>query len=275
MSNFTIADLKTLMARLREPVYGCPWDQAQSYQTIAPSTLEEAYEVVDAIEQGSAQQLKEELGDLLFQVIFYSQLGVEEGEFDFDGIVSDLVAKLIRRHPHVFPDGTLASRINPSTLGSEDREAMIKSSWETIKKEEREQKGQMGLLDDVPAAFPALPRAAKLQKRTSRIGFDWPNTAGVYDKLNEEIAELKAAEQNKDADNIEEELGDLLFTVVNLSRHLKVDPESALRRANQKFEARFKVIEQIAAANKTALDGHKKIPADELEKWWSEAKKSV
>ena len=275
MSNFTIADLKTLMARLREPVYGCPWDQAQSYQTIAPSTLEEAYEVVDAIEQGSAQQLKEELGDLLFQVIFYSQLGVEEGEFDFDGIVSDLVAKLIRRHPHVFPDGTLASRINPATLGSEDREAMIKASWETIKKEEREQKGQMGLLDDVPAAFPALPRAAKLQKRTSRIGFDWPNTAGVYDKLNEEIAELKAAEQNKDADNIEEELGDLLFTVVNLSRHLKVDPESALRRANQKFEARFKVIEQIAAANKTALDGHKKIPADELEKWWSEAKKSV
>jgi len=275
MPTYTIADLKTLMARLREPVYGCPWDQVQSYQTIAPSTLEEAYEVVDAIEQGSPQQLKEELGDLLFQVIFYSQIGTEEGVFDFDGIVSDLVAKLVRRHPHVFPQGTLESRIDPATLASDDREAMIKASWEMIKNEERQQKGQMGLLDDVPVAFPALPRAAKLQKRTSRIGFDWPSTAGVYSKLDEEINELKAAEQNQDADNIEEELGDLLFTVVNLSRHLKVDPESALRRANQKFEARFKVIEQIASAKETPLDGSEKISADVLEQWWSEAKKEV
>lgn len=272
MSKYTISDLKTLMARLREPVYGCPWDQVQSYQSIAPSTLEEAYEVVDAIEQGSPQQLKEELGDLLFQVIFYSQIGSEEGEFHFDGIVSSLTAKLIRRHPHVFPEGTLASRIDSALVGSDDREAMIKASWEMIKQEERQQKGQVGLLDDVPLAFPALPRAAKLQKRAARIGFDWPDTKGVYDKIAEELDELKAAERNQDADNTEEELGDLLFTIVNLSRHLKVDPESALRRANQKFEARFKVIESVAKAENKVLDGSEKIPADILEQWWLKAK---
>ena len=271
-THYTINDLKTLMARLREPVYGCPWDQVQSYKTIAPSTLEEAYEVVDAIEQGKPQQLKEELGDLLFQVIFYSQLGTEDEAFNFDDIVSSLTAKLIRRHPHVFPEGTLKSRINPELVGSDDREAMIKASWEMIKQEEREQKGQPGLLEDVPLAFPALPRAAKLQKRAARIGFDWPDTAGVYDKIAEEIAELKTAEENNDKENIEEELGDLLFTVVNLSRHLKVDPESALRRANQKFEARFKAIEKFAQEENITLSGNDKVSAEQLEQWWEKAK---
>lgn len=271
-THYTINDLKTLMARLREPVYGCPWDQVQTYKTIAPSTLEEAYEVVDAIEQGNPQQLKEELGDLLFQVIFYSQLGTEENAFDFDTIVSSLTAKLIRRHPHVFPEGTLESRIAPDLVGSDDREVMIKASWEIIKQEEREQKGQVGLLDDVPLTFPALPRAVKLQKRAARIGFDWPDTTGVYNKINEEIAELKAAENSNDIKNIEEELGDLLFTVVNLSRHLKVDPESALRRANQKFESRFKAIEKFAAEENITLSSTAVIASEQLEQWWEKAK---
>lgn len=275
MSNYTIDDLKTLMARLREPTYGCPWDQVQTYKTIAPSTLEEAYEVVDAIEQGSAQQLKEELGDLLFQVIFYSQLGSEENAFNFDEIVASLTAKLIRRHPHVFPEGTLESRIDPALVGTDDREVMIKASWEMIKQEERQQKGQMSLLDDVPLAFPALPRTAKLQKRAARIGFDWPDSTGVYEKITEEINELKAAEQKNDVDNIEEELGDLLFTVVNLSRHLKIDPESALRRANQKFETRFKTIENLASAEGVVLNSGEKVSSEKLEQWWLKAKSEL
>lgn len=271
---YTIDDLKTLMARLREPVYGCPWDLKQSFATIAPSTLEEAYEVVDAIEQGSPQQLKEELGDLLFQVIFYSQLGAEENEFDFDAIVSQLTAKLIRRHPHVFPAGTLESRITPELVDTEDREALIKASWEMIKQEERDQKGQSGLLDDVPIAFPALPRAAKLQKRAARIGFDWPDTTGVYEKLAEEITELSDAELRQDKAEIEEELGDVLFTVVNLSRHLGVDAEGALRKANQKFEQRFKKIEQFAEQERRPLQSAASvITADQLERWWEKAKK--
>lgn len=275
MIDYTIDDLKTLMARLREPVYGCPWDQAQTYATIAPSTLEEAYEVVDTIEQGEPQQLKEELGDLLFQVIFYSQLGSEESVFDFDEIVSSLTAKLIRRHPHVFPEGTLASRIDPALVGFDDREAMIKASWESIKQEEREQKGQCGLLDDVPLAFPALLRAGKLQKRAARVGFDWPTSQGVYDKLNEEIAELKEAQASANQQHIEEELGDLLFTVVNLARHLKLDPESALRRANQKFESRFNKLESFAKTQGQILaDSSKHIKAEQLEQWWKEAKAS-
>lgn len=269
-AQYTIDDLKTLMARLREPTYGCPWDQKQDYKTIAPSTLEEAYEVVDAIEQQNPQQLKEELGDLLFQVIFYAQLGGEDNEFDFDEIVSTLTAKLIRRHPHVFPEGTLESRIDAKLVGSEDREEMIKASWEMIKQEERETKGQLGLLDDVPLAFPALPRAAKLQKRAARIGFDWADSSGVYEKLNEELIELQTAQSNNDTDNIEEELGDLLFTVVNLSRHLKVDPESALRRANHKFEQRFKAVEQLAKENNQSLNDL--ISPEQLEAWWLTAK---
>jgi ATP diphosphatase len=268
---YSIDDLLTLMTRLREPTYGCPWDQVQTYKTIASSTLEEAYEVVDAIEQGDKQQLREELGDLLFQVIFYSELGREESAFDFSSIVSELTAKLIRRHPHVFPEGTLDSRISPNTSQAErdEAEANIKASWEAIKRQEREAKGHVSLLDDVPSAFPAVVRAAKLQKRAAGIGFDWPNSHGVYDKLAEEIAELKVAQADNDKSAMEDELGDVLFSAINLSRHLKIDPESALRRANSKFEQRFRDMEHQALLDNidiTTLDDQ------QLDSLWRQAK---
>ncbi|MFT6201252.1 MAG: ATP diphosphatase, partial [Candidatus Endobugula sp.] len=192
-NNSAINELLTLMARLREPVYGCPWDQVQTYSSIAPSTLEEAYEVVDAIEQGDKQQLKEELGDLLFQVIFYSQLAKEEQAFTFDEIVTELTAKLIRRHPHVFPDGTLASRISFSASNSalhaerQAAEQAIKQEWEKTKQRERDAKGYTSVMDDVPVALASLVRATKLQKRAASVGFDWSNIDSVYVKLTEEI----------------------------------------------------------------------------------------
>lgn len=270
----TINDLLQLMARLREPVYGCPWDQVQTYKTIAPSTLEEAYEVVDAIESGDKQQLREELGDLLFQVIFYSELGHEEGVFDFNAIVSDLTAKLIRRHPHVFPEGTLESRISPDISASEraDIEATIKASWESIKQKERLAKGHSSILDDVPTSFPAVARAAKLQKRASSVGFDWNDSAGAYDKLAEEIAELQEAQASGNQDHIEDELGDVLFTVINLSRHLKVDPEAALRRSNSKFEQRFRIMEAQAKCDDVAFS---QLDEAGLNTYWDAAKATL
>ena len=246
-SRYDIPDLLYLMSRLREPVYGCPWDLAQSYKTIAPSTLEEAYEVVDAIEQGDISHLKEELGDLLFQVVFYSQLGSEDKAFNFDDVVSSITAKLLRRHPHVFPDGTLSSRIDPESDRCEPASTgKVKSTWEDIKQGERSAKGHHSVLDDIPIAFPAAVRAVKLQKRASSVGFDWKDSQGVYDKLEEEIDELKEAQALKSQSDIEDELGDVLFTVINLARHLKVDPEAALRKSNSKFEQRFRTMEQLA-----------------------------
>lgn len=292
--NYALDDLLQLMSRLREPEYGCPWDLAQSYKSIVASTLEEAYEVADAIEQGDYAQLKEELGDLLFQIIFYSQLGKEEDRFDFHDIVSSITQKLLRRHPHVFPDGTLASRIKvngPDDAGGEEeksnkaRQEQIKAQWEQIKSEERQQKGHVSVLDDVPVALPSSVRALKLQKRAASVNFDWSDIQGVYDKIDEEIREVRAAtenfEQYSNTNNpesakakalkgeIEEELGDLLFTVVNLSRHLKVDPETALRRANHKFEARFRCVESLAQEQSKALAEQS---ADTLEAWWQQAK---
>jgi nucleoside triphosphate diphosphatase len=275
MPHYSINDLLTLMTRLREPVYGCPWDQVQNYHTIAPSTLEEAYEVVDAIEQGDKQQLREELGDLLFQVIFYSELGQEEGVFSFASIVSQLTEKLIRRHPHVFPDGTLESRIadnvteadGESTQG--DTPINIKAAWESRKSQERQGKGHHSLLDDVPLALPAVVRANKLQKRAASAGFDWQDSAGVYKKLDEEIIELKNAQLATDKVAIEDELGDLLFTVVNLARHLKVDPETALRRSNTKFEQRFRLMETQALLDKVDLSS---LTDNELNTRWERAK---
>ncbi|MGS2717073.1 nucleoside triphosphate pyrophosphohydrolase [Eionea flava] len=247
-SNTALELLLTVMERLREPVYGCPWDQKQTYASIAPSTLEEAYEVVDAIEQGDKQQLKEELGDLLFQVIFYSELAKEEQVFTFNDIVTSLADKLVRRHPHVFPDGTLESRI-PDSVSVAERNAMesaIKQSWEKTKQRERDVKGYSSVVDDVPLALASLVRATKLQKRAASVGFDWSDSQAVHGKLTEEIAELIEATEAGDNDAIEDELGDVLFTVVNLARHLKVDSETACRRANQKFEARFRWVEAQA-----------------------------
>jgi len=260
--SYTIDDLKTLMARLREPETGCPWDTKQTFASIVPHTIEEAYEVADAIEQGDYPHLKDELGDLLFQVIFYAQMGREGGHFDFDDIIDNLVRKLIRRHPHVFPEGTLDSRIDP---GNRPTEAWIKESWERIKAEERAQKPAplaeepVSRLDGIARTLPAMARAEKLQRRAARHGFDWPDIGPVFDKLHEEIDELKEAWQaaedgTGERDAVEDELGDLVFVCVNLARFMKVNPEQALKRTNRKFEMRFRAIEEILAAEGRDMD---------------------
>ncbi|WP_375169758.1 nucleoside triphosphate pyrophosphohydrolase [Marinobacter sp.] len=258
--SYSIDDLKTLMARLREPETGCPWDTRQTYGSIVPHTIEEAYEVADAIERADYPHLKDELGDLLFQVIFYAQMGREDGHFDFDAVVDNLVRKLIRRHPHVFPDGTLDSRIDPNNRPTE---AWIKESWERIKAEERAQAAPSDTpasrLDGVARTLPPMARAEKLQKRAARHGFDWPDIEPVFDKLHEEIDELKEAwhaaqSGTGDHDAVEDELGDLLFVCVNLARFMKVNPEQALKRTNHKFEARFRAIEQVLRRDGRDMD---------------------
>lgn len=265
-THYTIEDLKVLMARLREPDTGCPWDLQQTFQTIVPSTLEEAYEVAEAIEREDYTHLKEELGDLLFQVIFYGQLGSEQQGFSFDDVVSSLAAKLIRRHPHVFPDGTLESRVK---LGVGRDTAAIKKQWETTKQVERNAKGQSQILADVPLNLPALSRAQKLQKRASGVGFDWDNLNDVVAKAEEELAELKEAIASGEQEHIKEELGDLLFSVVNISRHCKADAESLLRAGNRKFERRFGYIETRLGEKGESVASTGLAELDEL---WREAK---
>lgn len=253
------------MQRLRDPQTGCPWDITQTYETIAPSTLEEAYEVVDAIEKNDFDHLKEELGDLLFQVIFYSQIGKEENRFDFADVVSVLVEKLVRRHPHVFPDGTLQSQVKDRHSLPEE----IKNRWESIKQEERAAKGVQGVLGDVPLNLPALSRAAKLQKRAASVGFDWRDIQGPIDKVREELAEVEAALAVGDRVHLEEEIGDLLFAVVNISRFMKMDPEQTLRKANQKFSQRFEYIE------KNIRGGLDSDNIDEMNHLWEQSKRQV
>jgi ATP diphosphatase len=247
---YSVDDLKYLMARLRDPDTGCPWDTRQTFSSIVPHTLEEAYEVADAIGREDYPHLEDELGDLLFQVIFYGQMGQEKHHFDFDSVVDNLVRKLVRRHPHVFPDGTLASRTDPDNRPDE---AWIKASWERIKAEERALKPEAepdnSRLKGVARTLPAMVRAEKLQRRASNHGFDWPEIEPVFDKLHEEIDELKEAWYNArsgkgEAAAVEDELGDLLFVCVNLARFMKVNPEQALNSTNHKFEARFRAIEQ-------------------------------
>ncbi|MCC4272430.1 nucleoside triphosphate pyrophosphohydrolase [Marinobacter nauticus] len=258
--SYSIEDLKHLMARLRDPDTGCPWDTKQTFASIVPHTIEEAYEVADAIEQEDFPHLKDELGDLLFQVIFYARMGEEAGHFEFDGIVDHLVRKLVRRHPHVFPGGTLESRIDPDNRPGE---AWIKESWERIKAEERAEKPVANTpasrLDGIARTLPAMARAEKLQRRAARHGFDWPDIGPVFDKLHEEIDELKEAWQMAEAgtgdlDAVEDELGDLLFVCVNLARFLKVNPEQALKRTNHKFDARFRAIERVLEKEGRNLD---------------------
>lgn len=249
-----IAVLLAIMKTLREPG-GCPWDRGQAFDTIAPYTIEEAYEVASAIEDKDFRSLPGELGDLLFQVVFHARMAEEAGLFDFGDVVEAVTAKMIRRHPHVFGDET-------AKQNAEDQ----KAHWEALKAEERKAKAQTGVLDDVPGALPALVRAEKLQKRASSVGFDWNNAATVVDKIAEEAREVAQARTLAER---EEEIGDLLFVVANLARHLKVDPEAALRSANAKFIRRFHHIE-------TALAARGSSPAaaslDEMEALWQDAK---
>lgn len=263
-----ISQLIEIMRQLRNPDGGCPWDLKQTYKTIIPYTIEEAYEVADAIEQGDFDDLKGELGDLLFQVIFYCQLAHEEGRFEFDDVVDTVCEKLIRRHPHVFDQANF------------DDEASVKANWEAEKAKERAAKANktnaktVSIFDNVPNNLPALIRAKKLQKRCVNIGFDWPNVTGALDKVKEEILELEDElnADSQDKEKIAEELGDLMFALVNVNRHLKLDPEMTLRAANQKFEKRFKLVEQLAVQqDKTLMN----MTLTEMEKLWEQAKMKI
>jgi len=223
--------LLQIMARLRAPEGGCPWDVEQTFATIAPYTVEEAYEVADAIERGDLDELKGELGDLLFQVVFHARMAEEQGLWAFDDVVEAVADKLVRRHPHVFGDAGARSA---------DEQTI---AWEQIKAEERKGRDKHGVLDDVPVGLPALTRAVKLTRRAARVGFDWPSTREVFDKAREELAELEAEIAAGDDGRVREELGDFLFVIANLARKLEVEPEDALRAANAKFVRRFAFIE--------------------------------
>lgn len=248
-------NLREIMARLRDPETGCPWDRVQTFETIAPFTIEEAYEVAESIASGDHEELRLELGDLLFQVVFYARLAEEQGLFDFDDVVAGISDKMVRRHPHVFADVAFDS-------AEEQHRA-----WEAMKREERRDSDQHGLLDNVAHALPALMRAQKLQKRAAKVGFDWPDRQGVLDKLHEELQELAQAGQDPEA--VLEECGDLLFSCVNLIRHAGVDAEEALRRANRKFERRFRCMESALQAQ--GQDIHDAGP-QALDRLWDEAK---
>ena len=251
--------LLQIMARLRDPVAGCPWDVEQSFATIAPYTIEEAYEVADAIERGALGDLKDELGDLLLQVVFHARMAEEAALFDFDAVAQAISDKLVRRHPHVFGEAS-------HRTSAEQTEA-----WETIKAREREHRGTQSVLDDVPVGLPALTRALKLTRRAGRVGFDWPSVKEVLDKLDEELKELTDEIDRGDAQAAREELGDLLFVCANLARKLDVDPEEALRGANAKFVRRFTSIERSLAAQGRTPE---QATLEEMEDLWREAKQA-
>ncbi|MDX3773968.1 nucleoside triphosphate pyrophosphohydrolase [Chromatiaceae bacterium AAb-1] len=227
-----IEHLLDIMTRLRDPQSGCPWDIKQTYDTIVPYTLEEAYEVADAIERKSYTELKDELGDLLFQVVFYAQIASEEGRFTFNDCVQAICDKLQRRHPHVFAGAAANAKSAEQAL----------ANWEALKSGERKDAGQHSVLDNIPQTLPALSRANKLQKRCASIGFDWPDVSGAWDKVKEEVTEVE--ETLPGSTELAEELGDLMFALVNVVRKHKLDPETVLRAANNKFERRFRAVEQ-------------------------------
>ncbi len=279
-----IENLLTLMTMLRDKDFGCPWDLQQTIASLVPYTLEEVYEVVDAIEKQDMLELEDELGDLLFQVVFYTQIAAEEGLFDFDDVANAITRKLIRRHPHVFPKGKQTNFGNKADISSDQ----VVVNWEAIKQQERQEKQRTrqtnqshsgdsesseasnnSILDDVPRALPALERARKLQKRAARVGFDWPEIEPVIAKLKEEVAELESALREGDQQQISNELGDVLFAAVNLARHASVEPELALRSANQRFEDRFKWIEStLSSRGKTLSETN----LEELDLLWDKAK---
>ncbi len=267
-SSGPLAEAISIMARLRGPS-GCPWDREQTFDSIKRHTLEETYEVFDAIERRDWPDLKDELGDLLLQVLFYAQMASEAGYFDIHDVAANLNAKLVRRHPHIFPvDGRLAE--------ATDADAVLRN-WEQIKRAEKAEAAagkadSASGLDDIPRTMPAMLEAGKMGSRAAKVGFDWPDVQGVFTKLQEEIGELQAEVGKADAlehSLVEEELGDLLFTVTSLARHLKVDAESALRVANAKFRRRFRAIEQAAGG----FDALSALGPDELDALWNQAKK--
>ena len=255
--------LLDIMAALRHPDTGCPWDIKQSFETIVPHTLEEAYEVADSIERGQMAELKDELGDLLFQVVFYAQMAKEQGLFEFSDIVDAINDKLVRRHPHVFGDENFTT------------EEQLNEAWEQSKASERDDKTsaeKASVLDGVALALPSLKRAQKLQKRAARVGFDWPSIEPVFEKINEEIEEVKVEINNNNKQAQTEEMGDLIFSCVNLSRHLDIDAEEALRHSNKKFEKRFAIVEnKMAEQNKDM----RCCDIEELENAWQVAKNSI
>jgi ATP diphosphatase len=267
------AEAVAIMARLRAPG-GCPWDREQSFDSIRKYTLEETYEVFDAIERRNWADLKEELGDLLLQVLFYSEMASEAGDFTIAEVIEGLNQKLVRRHPHVFGDEAAAAAGNVAqglTTDGIDAKQVLRN-WEHIKQLEKnsqvKDEESKGRLDAIPRALPALLEATKLGSRAAKAGFDWPDVRGLFDKVQEEVVELQtelAAPEIK-ADKVTSELGDLLFTVVNLARHLHVDPEFALRETNAKFRRRF------AAMEATSVKALEELPAESLEKLWSAAK---
>lgn len=271
-NRYQLSDLLYLMARLRDPEGGCPWDLQQDFASIVPHTLEEAYEVADAIEREDFAHLPSELGDLLFQVVYYSQLGQELQMFDFSTVVHSITEKLVRRHPHVFADGQLYAATQTSAVNSEQ----VKQRWEEIKQQERAEQAEseqaVSVLADIPLNMPALSRALKIQKRASSVGFDWSSLPPVLAKVDEELQEVREALASGDQAAISEELGDLLFATVNIARHLKVNPETALRAANIKFSERLQAVEQQARQQNVALSDCTEAQLDAM---WNVAKQML
>jgi ATP diphosphatase len=269
-SSTDITRLLEIMAALRTPGTGCPWDLEQDFASITPYTLEEAYEVVDAIERGDLADLRDELGDLLLQVVFHARMAEEQGAFAFGDVVEAITKKLIRRHPHVFG--------STRNLSPEE----VKRLWDSIKAEEKAERkaerakmglapeaNEAGFLGGIPTALPALTRAQKLTAKAAKVGFDWPDATQVIDKIHEELDEVKEAASSKDRDKIEDEIGDLLFSATNLARHFGIDPERALRRTNAKFERRFRAVEQGLGEQDRSLD---EASLEEMERLWVAAK---
>ena len=269
-----IEKLQVVMGMLRDKKYGCPWDLEQTLSSLIPHTIEEVYEVVDAIENNNLEEMVDELGDLLFQVAFYAQIASEEKLFNFEDVANAIVKKLLRRHPHVFPTGDVASFGQQSKISSDQ----VSINWDLIKLAEKELKvgkpydeSLKGTFDGLPRSLPALQRSTKLQEQAAKVGFDWPEISGVISKLKEEVVELEQAVNEEDRAKIEAELGDVFFTAINLSRHAEVDAEKALRGANTRFEKRFSWVESELVSKGRLIEGE---TLQELNQLWDKAKQN-
>jgi ATP diphosphatase len=280
--NYSVNDLLLIMARLRDPEKGCPWDLQQDYKSILPYTLEEAYEVADAIDRKDYEELKSELGDLLFQIVFYSQLAKEESRFEFDDIVNAISHKLVQRHPHVFAESAFEAIADDDAGGMERQTGGSARRWEQLKTLERKQKqeqqsqsGEAGsLLDGIAKTLPAHVKSEKIQKRVAQVGFDWSNLEDVFDKIEEELGECREAikESEHSDERLQEELGDLMFACINAVRYADLRVETVLRKANRKFEQRFRLLEKLAANNNTDLQ---QMDIVALEQLWQQAKQEL